>query len=109
MRRADLGREAVLVERGFDAQHEIIRICLVVGVLELTPAAFRKVTAWRHLMVRAEGKRPIVKYCVTGNAERHVTAACRHSIATGGDADDQLVHSILASACGITAARSSAI
>jgi hypothetical protein len=50
---ADLGVQSVLGERALDPRHQIAAICLVVGMLELTAAAFRKVTARRLLMVRS--------------------------------------------------------
>src|SRR5206468_7740513 len=92
-----------------DARHEIIAIRLVVGVLELAATAFGKVTAWRHLMVFAERQRTIIEQCVAWDAKGHVATVCCDPVPARGNADDQLVHSMLASACGMAAARSSAI
>src|SRR5438067_7652279 len=76
-------------------------------MLQLAPAAFREVTAWRHLMMRSGRQRAIVEQGVSGHAPRHMTAARRDPVAARGDANDQFVHK--ATALGIAAARSSAI
>ena len=107
MRIANLSRKIVLGERGFDSRDEIATICLVVGLLELAPAAFGKVAAWRHLVMRARRERSIVEQRIARNAERHMAAARRHAISARGDANDQFVHRAMAR--GIAAARSSAI
>ncbi len=107
MRLTNLGRKAVLRQRSFDPRNQIAAIRFIVGVLQLAPAAFREVTAWRHLMMRSGGQRAIVEQGVSRHAPRHMTAARRDSVAARGDADDQFVHK--ATALGIAAARSSAI
>ena len=58
---ADLGREAMLGERADDPAGAIIGISGVGQVLELAPAAFGKVTAWRHLVARALDQRAVVE------------------------------------------------
>ena len=52
--------EAVLRQRAFRPRDEVGSIRLVIDVLELTSATFRKVTTWRHLSVRAWNERPVV-------------------------------------------------
>src|SRR5215212_6075153 len=74
-------------------------------MLELAAAALGKVTARRHLMVRAIFDVTIFEHQVTRHRERHVAAAFGDAIAAGGDAHDHLAHST----AGIAAARSSAI
>src|SRR5437868_9400890 len=76
-------------------------------MLQLAPAAFGKVTAWRQLMMRAGRERAIVEQCISGHAPRHMASARRDPVAPRGDADDQLVHKAMARATA--AARSSAI
>ena len=78
-------------------------------MLELAPAAFRKVPAWRMLVMRAGQQRSVVLQHVAGDGERHVAAACRDAVAPRRDPDDGLAHSASASAAGMAAARSSAI
>src|SRR4051794_32364929 len=92
-----------------DSRDEIAAIRLVIRMLQLASAAFGKVTAWRHLMVRSERQRPIVEQGVSRDSPRHMAAALRYPVSTRGDADDQFVHPRSASAPGIAAARSSAI
>jgi hypothetical protein len=91
MRLAHFSLKPVLRERRLDPRHEIAAIRLVVGMLELAPAAFREVTARRLLMVRPGGESPVVEQGVAGKPERRVAAARRHSVAARGDADDQLM------------------
>ena len=93
MRLAYLGRELVLGERGLDPRLEIAAIGRVVGMLKLAPAAFGKVTAWRQLVVRSIGQRPVVEHRIAGHAERHVPAGFGNSVAARGNPDDQFVHS----------------
>ena len=107
MRFADLSRKAVLRQRSFDPRNQIVAICLIVGVLQLASAAFGKVMAWRHLMMRSGRQGAIVEQGVSGHAPLYMTAARRDSVAARGDADDQFVHK--ARARGIASARSSAI
>ena len=61
MRLADLGLQAVLGQRAVDPRDQIAAIGLVVGMLELAAAAFGKVTAWRHLVVRPGRERAVVE------------------------------------------------
>src|SRR5437764_7489747 len=107
MRLADLGRKVVLRQRRFDPRNKITAIHFIVDVLQLAPAAFRKVTAWRHLMMRSGCQRAIVEQGVSRHAPLHMTTARRDPVAPRGDADDQFVHRAMAE--GIAAARSSAI
>lgn len=88
MRSADLGREIVLGERGFDPRHQIAAISLVVGMLQLATAAFREVAARRLLMVRPEGQRSIVENGVAGNSEGNVTSVGRHSVTARRNPND---------------------
>ena len=60
------GVEAVLRQRGLDPRHQIAAIGLVIGMLQLAAAAFGKMTAWRHLVMRAEGQRPVVEHASPG-------------------------------------------
>lgn len=108
MRLADLGRQFVLREGGLDPRHKISTIGLVVGMLQLAAPALGEVAARRLLVMHAIGKRPIVEHRIAGNAEGHVSARRRHAVASGGNPNDQFVHK-RSRACGIAAARSSAI
>ncbi len=109
MRLADLGLQRMLRQRGLDARDEVAAIGVVVDVLELTPAAFGKVTARRLLVMRSGRKRTVVEQRIARHAEGHMASACGHAVAARGDPDDRLAHSTSASACGMAAARSSAI
>jgi hypothetical protein len=60
-------------------------------MLQLAPAALGKMAARRFLVVRARRKRAVVEQRVAGDAERHVTAALRDSVAPRRDPDDQLM------------------
>ena len=91
MRRPDFDLESVLGQRRFDSRREIAAIGIVVGMLELTAAAFRKVPAWRILVMRPVSQGTVVEGGITR-----------------GNPDDQLVHSE-AMAAEIASARSSAI
>jgi len=75
VRLANVRLDPVLRERGLDARHQIAAIGLVVGVLELAPAAFREMTARWLLMVRAGRERAVVEQDVAENSERHMAAA----------------------------------
>ena len=75
-------------------------------MLQLTSAAFRKVTAWRHLMARARLDRPIVEQDITWHREGDMTAAGGDTVAPRRDADNLLAHFI---AGGMAATKSSAI
>lgn len=108
MRFANLRGEIVLRQCCLDTRDQIAAIGIVIGVLELAPAAFRKVAAGRLLVVRAKGKGAIVQHGIARHSERHMAAARRDSVATRGNPDDRLVHRS-ASAAGIASARSSAI
>jgi hypothetical protein len=57
-------------------------------MLQLTSAAFGKMAAWRHLVMRAEGERTIVEHRIAGNAEGNVAPAKRHAVAARRDPDD---------------------
>ncbi len=78
----------MLRERGFDARYEVARVRLIVGMLELAPTAFGKVTARRLLVVRSGSERTIIKERITGDPERHVPPARRDAVAPRRDADD---------------------
>lgn len=108
MRRPDFGREVVLGKPDLHARHEIAAIGVIVGMLELAPAAFRKVPAGRLLVMWTEGERAIVEHRIARNAERDMPTAGRDAISARRNPDDQFVHK-LAMACGMAFAKSSAI
>ena len=108
MWRQDLGREVVLRERRLDARDEIAAIGFIIGVLELTPAAFGEVTARRLLVVRPWRKGAVVEQRVAGNSKGDMPTAWRHAIAARRDPDNRFVHN-RSSASGIAFVRSSAI
>ena len=60
MRLPDFRREAVLGKSTFDAGNQVIAIRLVIDMLELAASAFREMTAWRLLMMRARLQRAVV-------------------------------------------------
>jgi hypothetical protein len=60
-------------------------------MLQLAPAAFGEVTAWRHLVVRARRQRAVVEQHVAGHREG-ACARSRDPVAARGDADDRLAH-----------------
>jgi hypothetical protein len=62
----------MLRKRRLDARNEIAAIGLIIDVLKLAPAALRKVTAWRHLVVRPFDEGVIVADDVAGHAEGHM-------------------------------------
>src|SRR5258708_37757669 len=105
MRLTAPGRKAVVRQRGSAPRNQIAAIRFIVGVLQLAPAAFREVTAWRHLMMRSGCQRAIVAQGVSRHTPRHMTTARRDPVAARGDANDQFVHK--ATALGIAAARAS--
>ena len=92
----------------FNPGNDIAPVRFIIGMLELASAAFRKMTARRVLVMRAECQRPIVENSVTGNSEWNMAATSGYAVAARGNAHDKLVHNS-ASACGMAAARSSAI
>src|SRR5437868_12469350 len=95
MRLADRGGQIVLSERRFDSRLEIVAIRLVVGMLQLASAAFGEMAAWRLLVARTKGQRPVVEQRIPGHSERHMPSACRYSVAARGNADDELVHLVV--------------
>ena len=107
MRLADLGFDAMLRQRRLDPRYQVPSIGIIVGMLQLTAAAFGKMPARRLLVMRTGSKSAVVEQCVARDAERYMAAAWSDAVAARGDADDQLVHS--AAALGIAPARSSAI
>ena len=64
----------MLGKRRLDPRCEIAAVRLVVSMLELAPAAFGEVPAWRILVMRAGRKRSIVEQHVARNAERNMAA-----------------------------------
>jgi hypothetical protein len=92
MRRPDFGFEFMLRERSFDPRYEISAIGIVVRVLELAAAAFREVAAGWLLVVLAERQRSVVEHGIAGNTKRHMSAICRHAVASRSNAHDQLTH-----------------
>ncbi len=105
---AELGRKPVLGERAGDPAGAKIGISRVGEVLELAPAAFGKVTAWRQLVARAFGQRAIVEQRVAGHREGDMLARRADPVTARGDAEDRLAHRS-AIARGMAAIRSSAI
>ena len=75
MRVADLGFQPVLRERSLDPRRQVPAIGLVVGVLELAPAAFGKMPARGFLMVGARRERAVVEQDVAGDSERYMPPA----------------------------------
>jgi hypothetical protein len=47
-------------------------IGLIIDMLELAASAFRKVTAWRHLVMRPIDERSVVEQRVAGTPKAHV-------------------------------------
>ena len=92
VRLADLRLQPMLGKRRRHTGDEVAPIGFVIDMLKLAASAFRKVTAWRHLMVRPVDERSVVEQGVAGNPERNMPAACGDSVATCGDADDLLSH-----------------
>ena len=68
MRIANCRREIVLCQRGLDARHEIAAISFIVGVLELAPAALRKMTARRVLVIRPGRQRAVIQLPIARNS-----------------------------------------
>ena len=75
MRLADCRREIVLRQRCLDPRHEIAAIHLVVGMLELAPAALGEVSARRFLVMRPRRERAIIEQRIARNPESDVTPA----------------------------------
>ena len=92
MRRSDLRLDPMLRQRRLHARNQVAAINVVIGMLELAPAAFGKVSARRLLVVRTWRECSIVEQGVAGNAEGDVTPAWRHAVTPRRNADDQLVH-----------------
>jgi hypothetical protein len=78
----------VLRKRSFDARNEVSAICVVIRVLELASAAFRKMTAGRLLMMRPRRERSVVEQGVARNSKRHMAPAYSHAVASRRNADD---------------------
>ena len=108
MRIADVRRKPVLGKRRLDSRDKVAAIRLVVGMLQLAPATFRKVAARGLLVVRSERERPVVQHGIAGDCKGDVTAAFGHAVATRRNPDDELVHN-WSNARGMAATRSSAI
>ena len=66
---------------------------LVIDVLELATAALGKVTAWRHLVMRAGQDCPVTEHLVAGYSERNVLAARSDAVAARGNSNDFVSHS----------------
>ena len=62
-------------------------------MLKLAPAALWKVTAWRQLVMRSIGERPVVEDGIARHPERNVAAGRGHAVPARGNPDDQFVHS----------------
>lgn len=61
MRRTDGGFEMMLRKCAFDARSQKIAIGLVIGMLKLAPATFRKMTARWLLVVIAERECSVIE------------------------------------------------
>ena len=75
MRLANLGLKALLGKRGPDPRDEIAAIGIIVGVLKLATAAFRKVRARWFLVMGSRREGAVVKERIAGHSKRNVTAA----------------------------------
>jgi hypothetical protein len=60
----------------------------IVKMLELAPAAFRKVAARRHLMMRPALDRTVGAEQIAGRGESDVPTILGDPLATAGNADD---------------------
>jgi hypothetical protein len=78
----------VLGKPPFHAGYKIAAISFIVGMLQLTPPAFREVSAGRLLVMGTKRKRTIVKHRIAGNAERDVSPTCGDAIPAGRNSDD---------------------
>src|SRR5829696_9979391 len=82
----------MLGESSTHARDKVASISLVIDVLKLAASAFRKVTAWRHLMVRPVDERSVVEEDIAGNSESHVLAGRGDTVAACSDPDNFLSH-----------------
>src|SRR5918993_3310995 len=71
---------------------EIASISLVIDMLKLAASAFRKVTAWRHLMVGTVGERSVIEQGIAGNSESDMLAGRGDAVAACSDPDNFLSH-----------------
>jgi hypothetical protein len=92
MRLVDPSRQMLLVEGRSDPGDKVVAISHVIDVLQLASAAFRKVTAWRHLVVSSVLERPIIEKTIARHSEGDVPAALRDAVSSRGDSDDLLSH-----------------
>ena len=93
MRLAYVRGQVMLSERRVDTRNQIVLICLVIDVLKLATATLRKVTAWRHLVVRAPNDSPVTEQLVTGYSERNMLTARGDAVAARGYSNDFVSHS----------------
>ena len=93
MRLVHVRGQAMLCERSLDARNQIAPIRFVIDVLELATAALGKVTAWRHLVMRAGQDCPVTEHLVAGYSERNVPAARSDAVAARGNSNDFVSHS----------------
>jgi hypothetical protein len=75
MRVADLRLEMVLREGRLDSRNQIAAISFVVGMLQLTSAAFREVPARWFLVMRPRRKSSVVEQSISRDPERDVPPA----------------------------------
>jgi hypothetical protein len=88
VRQANFRSQSVLGKRRLNAGNQIAAIDFIVGVLELTSAAFREVAARRLLVVRPKGERAVIEDGIAGYAEGHMPPAWRHAVTARGNPDD---------------------
>ena len=108
MRRSDVRLQFMLRQRVRNPRNEITAVGVVIGMLKLTSAAFGKVTAWRHLMVRTISHRAVFKQQIARDGKGSMLPGGCDAVPSRSDPDDRFSQSS-SSACGMAAARSSAI
>src|SRR5215218_8328932 len=92
MRLTHLCLEPMLGKRSTHARDKVASISLVIDMLKLAASAFRKVTAWRHLMVRPVDQRSVIEQGIAGNSESDMLAGRGDAVAACSDPDNLLSH-----------------
>jgi hypothetical protein len=82
----------MLRQRIRHSRDEVASICLIVRMLKLTATALRKVTAWRHLMVRAGFNGAIVEKQIAWHGKGGMLSSCRDAVTTRRNSNDRLGH-----------------
>ena len=75
MRCTDFRHQVTLKQRISHARTQILPVCLVVGVLELAPATFGKMSAWRILVMRTWRQCAVLKQDIAWHAKHDMAAA----------------------------------